>query len=275
MTRSSPSVERVVAVLNFFADHPDEAFTLTDLIRALRLSRATCHALLASLVEAGYLHRASDKAYLLGPRLAAVGRAAAESFSPLTIAKPEMRRLADEYDVVCSAVFREGHDIVVKDRAASKSHLGYSIDTGTRLPLRPPFGGIFLAFSPDSEVEAWLDTLAPPASHEQRAQMMQGIIFARANGFQCVTRFGRDAKQLSTDWLFHNRHDERPVNVEAELTADGYYAVSALTSPVFDERGSVAFVLTLAGFTTMMSGDRVAAAGLALRETCLRISGQG
>ena len=67
MTRSSPGVHRVVAILNFFADHPGQAFTLTDLVRALKLSRATCHALLVGLVECGYLYRASDKSYILGP----------------------------------------------------------------------------------------------------------------------------------------------------------------------------------------------------------------
>ena len=71
MSRSSPGVRRVAAILNFIADHPGQAFALTDLVRALKLSRATCHALLTGLVDVGYLFRTSDKTYVLGPALAA------------------------------------------------------------------------------------------------------------------------------------------------------------------------------------------------------------
>ena len=273
MTRSSPSVERVVAVLDFFTDHPGQAFNLTDLIRSLKLSRATCHALLTSLVEAKYLYRTSDKAYVLGPRLAAVGRAAALSFSPLQVAKPELRRLADAYDVVCSAVFREGHDVVVRERAASVSTLGSSISAGTRLPLRPPFGGIFLAWSSEAEIAEWLDTLAPPATADLRAQMHRGIAFARENGFQCVVRTGHETGgDKSTDWLFFNRPDEHPVSVLGSLDPAAAYPLAAVTAPVFDERREVAFALTLAGFTGTRRGAEVIEAGAALQAVCARIS---
>jgi DNA-binding IclR family transcriptional regulator len=61
MSRSSPGVMRVAAILNFIADHPGQAFAMTDLVRALKLSRATCHALLTGLVEVGYLsHQRQD-----------------------------------------------------------------------------------------------------------------------------------------------------------------------------------------------------------------------
>ena len=88
MPRFSPSVQRVVAVLNLFADHPDQAFTLTDIVRTLKLSRATCHGLLLSLVEAGYLYRTTDKSYVLGAALLHVGEMAKTHFSPLKVALP-------------------------------------------------------------------------------------------------------------------------------------------------------------------------------------------
>src|SRR3546814_12729356 len=77
MARTSPGVQRIVSILNFFADHPEQSFTLTDLVRALKLSRATCHALLTGLVEAGYLDRSHDKSFVLGATLAPneIGRA--------------------------------------------------------------------------------------------------------------------------------------------------------------------------------------------------------
>ena len=85
MPHGSPSAQRVIAILNFFADHPGQAFTLTDLVRSLRLSRATAHAFLTTLADAGYLYRASDKSYVLGPVLATIGDVAKSHFSPLQI----------------------------------------------------------------------------------------------------------------------------------------------------------------------------------------------
>ena len=117
---------RVAAILNFIADHPGQAFALTDLVRALKLSRATCHALLTGLVDVGYLYRTTDKTYVLGPALAAIGRTAAEHFSPLQVAQPEMRSLADEFDIVCGAYFLEGDTIHLRERAASLSHVRLS-----------------------------------------------------------------------------------------------------------------------------------------------------
>src|SRR6516165_4315853 len=113
MARSSPGVRRVAAILNFFADHPGQAFTLTDLVRALKLSRATCHALLTGLVEVGYLYRASDKNYVLGPALVNIARVAAEHASPAQAVLPEIRALADEFDASCSAFYRDRDDVVV------------------------------------------------------------------------------------------------------------------------------------------------------------------
>src|ERR1700737_3255313 len=130
MGRSSPGIRRVVAVLDFFADHPGYSVTLTDLVRALKISRATCHALLAGLVDSGYLYRMHDKSYVIGPRLVDIGRIGNEHFSPLQVAQPEMRALADEFDAVCLAFFREGDNVVVREREASLSQLGGVIPKG-------------------------------------------------------------------------------------------------------------------------------------------------
>src|SRR5215470_3986099 len=188
MSRSSPGVRRIVAILNFFADHPNESFTLSDLVRALKLSRATCHGLLTGLVEAGYLYRTSDRGYLLGPALVSVGEVAKAHYSPLKAAQPEMRLLADEFDTVCSAAFREGKDVVIRERASAVSHLGFSMPRGTRLPLLPQFAGNFFVWSQPNEVSAWLDELDPSPSESQREALHNGIAFVRKHGFLCSER---------------------------------------------------------------------------------------
>ena len=263
----------MIAILDFFADHPDQSFTLTDLVRALRLSRATCHALLAGLVDSGYLYRTHDKSYVIVPRLVAIGRIAQEHFSPLQVAQPEMRALADEYGAICSAFFRERDEVIVRSRAASISQLGFSIPQGARMQLRPPFGAIYYAWSPRTEAQSWMDQLDPPPTAAQREQMMKGIAFARQHGFLFgVRNLSVPGVDDPPEQLFRGQRDEYPVTLEQEIEPARQYRLAFLNAPVFDARQQVAFTLGLMGFTDMVVGTEVERMGQALREACDRIT---
>jgi DNA-binding IclR family transcriptional regulator len=274
MARSSPGVLRVASILNFIADHPDQAFTLTGLVKALKLSRATCHALLTGLVEVGYLYRASDKNYILGPALASIGRIAAQHTSPLQVAQPEMRALADEFDTICACFFRDGDDIVVRDRAASVSHVGWSVPVGTRLKLRPPFAAIFYAWSPPSEAEAWLDSSEPKPTAEHRAEMLRGMAFVKQHGFQVQVRNTNAAAggDMTPEQTFGAQNLEFPVSVMSELQDHVAYRAVGIVAPVFDVRGQVAFVMGLTGFSQSLPGHKIRQASLALRRACDRVT---
>jgi len=272
--RFNPGVRRVVAILNFFAEHPGQSFTFTDIVRALKLGRATCHSLLAGLVEAGYLYRNNDKSYLIGPALAALGRIANEHFSPLQAAQPEMRALADGFDAVCSAIFLDHGDAVVRGRAAATSHLGWTIPEGKRMPLRAPFGAVFFTWSTPAEVQAWLDQLLPPPTPEQRAKMLEGIAFTRQYGFSFgVRNFNVRSDPDAPELAFSGDKKEYPVSLMSECDPEKDYPLAFVTAPVLDDRGQVAFVLNLTGFTGLVGGARVELMARRLCEACKRITG--
>lgn len=272
MSRSSPGVRRVAAILNFIADHPGQAFALTDLVRALKLSRATCHALLTGLVDVGYLYRTSDKTYVLGPALAAIGRTAAHHFSPLQVAKPEMRSLADEFDVVCGAYFLEGDTIHLRDRAASVSHVGYPVPMGNRMKLRSALAVAYFAWSLD-DAEKWLEAASPKPSQHKRELMFEAMAFAREHGFAVLTRaadFGLAGQTPPQDVGADS--DEIPVVPLATVVARETYPIGALMAPIFDARGKVSFALVMAGFHGDMTGEEIMGAGARLRGASERIS---
>jgi DNA-binding IclR family transcriptional regulator len=271
MTRSSPGVRRVVAILNFIADHPGQSFTLTDLVRALKLSRATCHGLLTGLVEAGYLYRSSDKSYLLGPALVAMAETAKANFSPLQVTQPEMRALADEYDAVAAAVFLEGPDVIIKDRAASLSHIGTTRPSGVRLPLLAQFAGTFFVWSSPREVDAWLQTLDPAPRKDQRDAMLEGIDFVRENGFGVSirnTRFEDVPVDKPATWEII----DQMMLPQFTLEPDELYPLGYVQAPVYDSRRKTAFVIALNGFAADYTGAQIAEIGTRVRETCERIS---
>jgi DNA-binding IclR family transcriptional regulator len=274
MSRASPSVLRIVAVLDFFAEHPGQAFTLTDLVRSLKLSRATCHGVLTALVESGYLYRTSDKSYVLGPALLRLGEVAGSHFSPLKVAQPEMRLLADEFDAVCVAAFRERHEVVVRERAVAVSHLGYSSPRGTRLPLLPQFAAPFFAASTPTELKAWLDGFNPPCSKAQADSLSQGINFVREHGylFSVMRRGTTSLDPESLQWLSERRFSDTPIEAKFDLVPDQTYELTFITAPVFDARRKVAFALALQGFQKAFTGAEVERIGTRVCESCSRIA---
>lgn len=273
MSSASPGVRRVVAILNFIADHPEQSFTLTDLVRALRLSRATSHSLLTGLVEAGYLYRGSDKSYMLGPALAALGEIAKTHFSPMQVAQPEMRALADEYDAICAACVREGSDAVIRERTAALSHVGQSTPRGAKLPLLAQLASVFFVWSSPEEVDQWLDNLDPPPSPEQREMMLRGIEVIRGRGFGVGVRKGEWhgrisplGRQAAWDML------DQTMSPLFDVDPDTEYDLGSLHAPVYDSRKKVVFVLALSGFKGPCRGRDLEDIGRHLVDTCDRMS---
>jgi DNA-binding IclR family transcriptional regulator len=271
MSRSSPGVRRVAAILNFIADHPGQSFALTDLVRALKLSRATCHALLTGLVDVGYLYRTGDKTYVLGPALVAIGRTAAEHFSPLQVAQPEMRSIADEFDVVCGAYFLEGDMMHLRERATSANHVGYPVPLGTRMPLTTVQASVFYARAP-KEATAWLERNIPDADDQRRESLFGAMEYVREHGFLSLVRrpgvsWGREAApQLRT------ARDDPPVLPLLQVDEAEHYSLAAIMAPIYDARGRTTISLLMAGFHEAQSGSQVHEAGQRLSAACQRVS---
>jgi DNA-binding IclR family transcriptional regulator len=263
MSRKSPAVDRIVSILNFVVAHPEQSFTLTQIITALKLSRATCHALLMGLVDAGFLYRAPDKSYVVGPALISLALNAQRHVSPLAVARQEMRMLADEFDVIAAAIFREGEELVVRDRAASLSHLGQAVSSGLRLPLLPNRNFFLLALSED-ELEAELRNVKPRLSVEERSNTHRVVAFAREHGFMLGA--DTDSPDAASVGLSEGRRAVTEVQLKAE------YRLQFMVAPVYDGRGKVAFGITLWGTVAPMTGSQVLTMGKRLVEACGRVS---
>jgi DNA-binding IclR family transcriptional regulator len=270
MTRLSPAVARTVSILNFLADHPDQSFTMTEIVKTLKLSRATGHAMLAGLVETGYLFRTTDKTYVLGPALARVGAAAQASLSPLQVAAPEMRALADEFDVICSAAFLDRDEIVMRERASSVSHVGWGLAQGARTAFRPPFGSVFMAWSEQGEIDAWLARMTPPPGESEMARIQAGLDFPRRHGFAFGVRKVPIVDESHARALSSNT--ELTDYIMGDLDLERTYDLAFVAAPVFDARRRIAFCLSLQGFVAPRSGQAIEQIGRRLQESCTRVT---
>lgn len=269
MARPTPAILRAASILNLLAAHPRHAFTLTDFLKAIPINKATLHSVLAALEDIGYVYRANDKSYLLGPALIRVARIAKDGISPLQVAMPEMRVLADTCDAVCSAVFRNRDELVVRERAASVSHLNWTIAPNTRFALRPPFGSVFMAWATKADIDRWLKKVGPIGTQETEREL-KALEFPRAHGFACGIR-----KHEPT-----GKHDIETSSLRLEdteffvshLDAAKKYPLAFLAAPVFDDRKQVAFALVLIGFAKPETGRNIERMGQMLRAACNRIT---
>ncbi len=279
MARPAPATERTVALLNFLAARPDEAFTLSELCRRLGLNKATAHAMVAALTDAGYLLRHPiERTYSLGPALVAVGNAAAaRRFEVVDYARDEMRAVAEALDVQCVAAAALGDEMVILATSGQPPPLGAGVRVGDRVPLVPPLGTVYMAWSSPAEIDRWLRRLGPTATEEELERYRRTVATARARGYSValepearlrLARALRDRDDV--DAVVEDLGHEEYNLLELDRTTS--YRVSVMTAPVFDADGHVALTLNLIGFRHPLPGAEVPAVGERLRDAGLNVT---
>ena len=250
MPRTTPGVERAVSVLNLLAAHSGEEFSLSEMARRLELSKATCHAVLASLAAAGFVLRHPGRStYRLGPGLIALGRAAEESLGVVDVAREEMRALAARLHMECLATAVVGDEIVVLSRASADAPLSIAVRVGQRLPLVPPFGTVFLAWSAPEAIDSWLRRLDSDAGDEDVARLRRAVAIVRRRGY--VAGLQPSSADDATGAM--ERGDVLGGTLATEddalvgLGTSVPFRINYLVAPVFAPDATVALALTLVG----------------------------
>jgi DNA-binding IclR family transcriptional regulator len=269
MTKTSPPVARVVGVLNFLAGHAEQAFTATEISKSLKISSATCHNLLGALTEAGYVFRTAGKTYVLGPALANVTEASLAPELVMNVARPEMRLLADEFDVVCSAFYLMHNDIVIVERAAAVSHISWNVPhVPAAVPAVPPLGGMFFAWQ-EAAPEQWLNSADPPLDPETKNRLLESLNFIKSRGYS----FGiRRVPVPNLDRALELKFQQALTDYAlSDIEPGQSYQLAYVAAPIFSKPGTIAFGLGLSGFIKPVKGDVVEMIGEKLRAACDRI----
>lgn len=268
MARQTPALIRAASILNLIASRPGTSFTFSDILKASKINRGSLHTMLTTLVDIGYLHRSNEKTYALGPELIRIGHAARDTISPLQIAGSEMRALADRYDAVCSAIFKTSDEAIVRERAASSSHIEWGRSSSRRFAMDPPLGLALMAWLGPAEVKRWLDKIGPPG-HPERERYVGAMRFPAEHGYACGVRKHEPGPHHDLEQSLMRLEDTEFVIYHLET--ERQYAMTFLAAPIFDRRGQLLFSLVLSGFGTR-SGAAVETLGQDLRASCDRIT---
>ena len=266
MARRAPAVERAVAVLNHLAAHSDDKLTLSEIARDLQLNKATLHAILNALADAGYLVRdPARKSYGLGPALIAVGNASAASSTSVDYALPEMQALTDELGLDCVASAAIHDEIVILARTGTPRPFGVHVLPGQRLPLRPPIGTVFVAWSPEEDVEHWLSLLGSAAGPKELERHRKSLASVAARGYSVGLEGGGRAARSAEGRALTLQESIRGLRTEEyaplQLDSDTTYRANHIGAPVFGPEGEVEIALFVIGFPGPITGrdiDRIA-----------------
>jgi DNA-binding IclR family transcriptional regulator len=272
MPRRAPAVERVIAVLNLLAAHPGQPYTLSDIARDLSLNKATLHAILWALTQAGYLVRDPlAKSYTVGPALIALGNAAMEGFAVVHSAMPEMEALTEDlgHDCVASAAIHD--EIVILARTGTPQPFGVNVLPGMRVPLAPPLGTVFVAWSGQEEIDRWLARVGPAAAKKNLDRYRDAVETVRARGFSVAIAPGTNGSGPSRA-LEESVRDIPAEYALLELDNSDTYMLRHIGAPVFGSRGEVVLALFLIGFQNEIPADEVPKMAERLQVACERIS---
>ena len=256
--RSSPPTQRVVAILDFMAEHPHDRFGLSELARHVGLAKPTCLGIVTTLTESGYLVRDSrDKTYRLGPSLIALGHIAQESMRVNPAAREELSRLSGAFNTTAALA------AVVDDRITLLELVGPpGADVGVRVgqsyPFAPPVGLMFVLWDDDA-LRDWLSR-APTIPLRTDTQRLDRVITeCRTAGYlvERLTPGGRRLYALMAG-MSSTLPDElrallgelisdigERVYLRSEAEARQRHDISVISAPVYDHHRRQIMVVSL------------------------------
>jgi DNA-binding IclR family transcriptional regulator len=240
-------VSRVAALLRVVGRDPGGS-PLGSLVRESGLTRPTVHRLLTSLAAEGLLDQEPGTGnWVLGPEILLMGSVASARFPLEDIARPSLRRLAEETGESAFFSIRRGAETVCLLREEGSFPVrSFVLHEGVRFPLGVASAGTaIMAFLPTEEQE---ELLADWAAH--------------AGSFAAV-------------------HTESLVRQNLEATRQAGYSVNpglvlegswGMGAAVFDQRGRPAWALSLTGIEQRFRLERQAQLGRLLMDEAHRIS---
>jgi DNA-binding IclR family transcriptional regulator len=133
--RKVKSAVRTVELLEFLADRHDRPARIREICAALDMPRSSAHALLRTLVEAGWVRSdASGTLYGIGIRALLVGTSYLDSDPYLPLITPFLDELRADLDETFHLGRLDGTDVVYLATRESKQYVRVANRVGRRLP---------------------------------------------------------------------------------------------------------------------------------------------
>jgi DNA-binding IclR family transcriptional regulator len=277
----SPAVLRACEILDHLARRPNDSSTVSEIARRVGVPRATCDSLLLALADKGLVSRSEqDRRYSLGPAGIAIGDAARRANAVVTAASTEARLLAERLSCCVAVAARIGDAAEVVEIFDFGPPFGVRAQVGHAIPLAPPFGAVFIAWSSEESVDRWLHRADPPLTAKQQKEYRSALTEIRSRGYSAMTFVTPDASFLqSLDNLVRPAERDREaqrahLELLREITQgerlvgaiddDSRVHISQVSAPIFDPAGTVNGEIVVLGPLSDVTGIQLQILGAEL-----------
>jgi len=249
--RAALAANRALDVLSFLAANPSQGHTLTELARGLGVNNSSMHGILAVMTDSGFLLRhASHKTYRLGPMAAAVGQASYEQNPSIDLARQELVRLSDEFELQAAVVasIEDAMIVVGRHGPATGEFLTF---VGQRVPHAPPFGSIFAAWAADDRASQWLQMAEPPLTEAQADAYRGALEHVRNEGRAILVVQNREFRFACAADVAD------PSGLLVPLESGVRYRLFYVGVPIFNSEGEVSLGLFVDGPPSKLGADKI------------------
>lgn len=162
---------------------------VSELSRATGLSKSTCHRILATLGNFGYVEQdPATGRFRLGWHVFQLGASLPERVRLTDVARPEMVKLAERTGESINLAIRAGKDALFVDRVSGSSLLRPDLRVGTRLPCHVTgVGKVLLAWLSEDKVRHLYDSdnvaSMTPASIRKLDDLLEELRRVRSRGY--------------------------------------------------------------------------------------------
>jgi DNA-binding IclR family transcriptional regulator len=287
----SQPTARALAILDLLMANPHQAFGLTEMTRRLNLNKATCHAILTTMANYGFLVQdPKTKAYRLGPSIIAAGNAAFAQFPVLEYARPELEALQNDLGIGFAVTGRSKLHQVLLALYGRATPLIDSFQLGLRLPNTAPVAACFTAFSDAKYLEAWLTRAhATRGGYNEKLdqKLRVSLIAIRARGYEVTLQTRAEAELRGELSRIHNAWSltelEHAANkYQHDLCDEHYhldrvdpktrYEISTITVPVFVFKEIPVMCFVAGSFDKAISGAQIEEIAARMKESAGRVT---
>jgi IclR family acetate operon transcriptional repressor len=147
------SVARALSIVDLVAES-SIGLTLTEIAKAIGVSKSAAHSLIRTLVDSGYLREPADRPrYQLGTRLLSLGEVALRQIPVGEIARPILTHLSDQLGVTTRVAIADHDQPIFIERVDGPGMVRFQTPIGVReLPHASAAGKAILAHLTDDQV---------------------------------------------------------------------------------------------------------------------------
>lgn len=238
------SLEKGMTILELLVN--SEEMSVSEVAARLQMNRSASHRFLATLREMGYVEKNANGRYQASFKIFELGMKVAERFEIRRMARPYLRELQQAYNETVNLGYWDGRQIIHLDKVESREILRMDPGIGTPFPAYcTALGKAILAFLPESEINAYLDsvTLAPLTANTITSiqRLKEELHLTRQRGYAI------DDEEL-TRWL------------------------RCVASPVLNYDDRPVFAISVSGPTSRMTDSLVEKISIDVQRICEQLS---